>query len=162
MPTQPPTLPFRQLARNLFFIVASALLVFATSGTVHAAMQEEESSDGWFGSIFSTYGITIMLIGLLASLILYKRYVAKKEAEEMKPARSRKNQSENKSEPDEDLVPAGLTVVAERRSSPNESAQSVEKGAEPQPATFGAYRIDQEVGKLIVGNPHRMDVMASR
>ncbi len=27
---------------------------------------------------------------------------------------------------------------------------------------FGAYRIDQEVGKLVVGQPHRMDVLASR
>ena len=27
---------------------------------------------------------------------------------------------------------------------------------------FGAYRIDQEVGKLVLGKPHRMDVMASR
>jgi HEAT repeat protein len=27
---------------------------------------------------------------------------------------------------------------------------------------FGAYRIDQEVGKLVLGQPHRMDVLASR
>ncbi len=27
---------------------------------------------------------------------------------------------------------------------------------------YGAYRIDQEVGKLILGQPHRMDVLASR
>src|SRR5207247_1107278 len=29
-------------------------------------------------------------------------------------------------------------------------------------SAYGAYRIDQEVGKLIMGKPHRMDVMASR
>ena len=29
-------------------------------------------------------------------------------------------------------------------------------------SAFGAYRIDQEVGKLVLGKPHRMDVMASR
>lgn len=27
---------------------------------------------------------------------------------------------------------------------------------------YGAYRIDQEVGKLVLGQPHRMDVLASR
>jgi HEAT repeat protein len=27
---------------------------------------------------------------------------------------------------------------------------------------FGAYRVDQEVGKLVLGQPHRMDVLASR
>lgn len=30
------------------------------------------------------------------------------------------------------------------------------------PALFGAYRVDQEVGKLVLGQPHRMDVLASR
>jgi HEAT repeat protein len=29
-------------------------------------------------------------------------------------------------------------------------------------AMFGAYRVDQEVGKLLLGQPHRMDVLASR
>lgn len=29
-------------------------------------------------------------------------------------------------------------------------------------ALFGAYRVDQEVGKLVLGQPHRMDVLASR
>ena len=27
---------------------------------------------------------------------------------------------------------------------------------------YGAYRVDQEVGKLVLGQPHRMDVLASR
>jgi HEAT repeat protein len=30
------------------------------------------------------------------------------------------------------------------------------------PSLYGAYRIDQEVGKLIQGQPHRIDVLASR
>ena len=34
--------------------------------------------------------------------------------------------------------------------------------APAQPALFGAYRVDQEVGKLVLGQPHRMDVLASR
>jgi HEAT repeat protein len=161
MPTPTPTLPFRQLARNLFFSGASALLVFTASGTVHAAMQEEESSDGVFGGMFSTYGITIMLIGLLVALVLYKRHVTKKDLEEMKPARNKKTRAENKAEPDEDVLPAQLPVVAER-SQPAAAAQAVEKKAEAEPSAFGAYRVDQEVSKLIVGNPHRMDVMASR
>src|SRR5262249_11687051 len=160
MPTKTPTLPFRQLARNLFFSGASALLVFAASGTVQAAMQEEESSDGIFGGMFSTYGITIMLIGLLVALILYKRHVSKKEVEEMQPARTRKTRAESKSEPDEVVLPAQPTVA--ERPSPTETAQAVEKKTENEPSAFGAYRVDQEVSKLIVGKPHRMDVMASR
>ncbi len=29
-------------------------------------------------------------------------------------------------------------------------------------ALFGAYRVDQEIGKLLLGQPHRIDVLASR
>jgi HEAT repeat protein len=31
-----------------------------------------------------------------------------------------------------------------------------------QPALFGAYRVDQEVGKLVLGQAHRLDVLSSR
>ncbi len=35
--------------------------------------------------------------------------------------------------------------------------------AQPAPAVlFGAYRVDQEVGKLVLGQAHRVDVLASR
>ncbi|HEV7797029.1 MAG TPA: HEAT repeat domain-containing protein [Pyrinomonadaceae bacterium] len=43
------------------------------------------------------------------------------------------------------------------------SRQSVARMPVAGPTTlFGAYRIDQEIGKLILGQPHRMDVVASR
>ncbi len=39
----------------------------------------------------------------------------------------------------------------------------VTQDARPTPAIlYGAYRVDQEVGKLVLGQPHRMDVLASR
>src|SRR5260370_13547501 len=37
-----------------------------------------------------------------------------------------------------------------------------ENPAEVEAEIFGAYRIDQEVSKLALGKPHRMDVMGSR
>ena len=43
------------------------------------------------------------------------------------------------------------------------SRQSIVRTPVAGPTTlYGAYRIDQEVGKLIFGQPHRMDVLASR
>jgi HEAT repeat protein len=43
------------------------------------------------------------------------------------------------------------------------SQQAVVHLPAPGPTTlYGAYRIDQEVGKLALGQPHRMDVLASR
>jgi HEAT repeat protein len=164
MPTQNPNLQLRHLARNVLFGATCAVLIIASSGTVQAAIQEE-SSDSWFSTIFSMYGITLMLIALLTALILYKRYNAKKEVEEVKAAgaRGNRNQSDSRSYlAPEDSLPAEPSLLPERRMQPVETAQVWEKPAEAEVSAFGAYRIDQEVGKLVVGKPHRMDVMASR
>src|SRR6476619_2062549 len=164
MSTQNPTLRLRRLARNFVFSAASAVLIMTSSGTAQAAIQEE-SSESWFSTIFSMYGITIMLIGLLAALILYKRYTAKKEAEEMMATGGRRgrNQSEAKNYlAPEDSLPAEPSLLPERRTQPVEATQVVEKPSEAEVSAFGAYRVDQEVNKLVVGKPHRMDVMASR
>jgi HEAT repeat protein len=167
MPTQNPILRLRHLAPNFFFSAACAVLIMASSGTVQAAIQEEvsEASESWFSTIFSTYGITFMLIALLTGLVLYKRYNAKKEAEEIKSAggRGSRNQSEAKNYlAPEDSFPTEPSMLPERRNQPVEAAQVWEKPAEAEASAFGAYRIDQEVSKLVVGKPHRMDVMASR
>jgi len=45
--------------------------------------------------------------------------------------------------------PAGAAVIQ------NPSSYS-------EASLFGAYRVDQEIGKLVLGEPHRMDVLASR
>ena len=140
MPTQNPTLQLRQLARNFLFSAACAVLIMASSGTAQAAIQEE-SSETWFSTIFSMYGITIMLIGLLAALILYKRYNAKKEAEEIITAggRSSRNQTEAKPAP-VDSLPAEPSMLPERRTQPVEASQVWEKPGEPEASAFGAYR----------------------
>jgi hypothetical protein len=49
------------------------------------------------------------------------------------------------------------TEFKERRATPREPAS-----ADYSHQAFGAYRIDQEVGKLVLGKAHRMDVLASR
>lgn len=164
MPTQNQTLRLRLLARNLLFSAACAVLIMASSGTVQAAIQEE-SSESWFSTIFSTYGITLLLIGVLTALFLYKRYNAKKQAEEAKAAggRSSRNQSDAKNYlAPQDSLPTEPSMLPERRTQTVEGAQVWERPAEVEASAFGAYRIDQEVSKLVVGKPHRMDVMASR
>lgn len=162
MPTQNSTLQFRQFARNLFFSATTAILVLSGSGTAHAAMQED-SSDSWSSVIFSMYGITLMLIVLLVGLIIYKRYNAKKEDEEIRAATPQsKSQTVSKNYVAPTDSPAEPSVLPERRPQPAEPAQAWEKPVVVEASAFGAYRVDQEVSKLIVGKPHRMDVMASR
>lgn len=159
MPIQNPTLPFRHLVRNLLFSAAAACFLIASSGTAHAALQEE-SSDSWLSTIFSTYGITIMLIGLLSALVLYKRWNSKKEAEEIKAGSSNRRSSAREAEVEPPFEEPATQM--ERRPQPAEAAQVWEKPGEAEVVAFGAYRVDQEVSKLVVGKPHRMDVMASR
>lgn len=159
MPTQNPTLPFRHLARNLLFSAAVLCFVVASSGTAQAAMQEE-SSDSWFSTIFSTYGITIMLILLLSGLVFYKRWNSKKEAEEIMAAGGSRRSKEP--QVPADSTPEQPSMMVERRAQQVEPAQVAERSHESEVVAFGAYRVDQEVGKLVVGKPHRMDVMASR
>src|SRR5437763_4616664 len=163
MPTQYLTLRLRPVVPKIIFSLASASLILSGSITANAAIQAE-SSDDWTSSIFSTYGITIMLVLLLVGLFVYKRIRAKKEAQEFANLRGRKRtQSTDKNY----LAAARVqslepSLLPERRQQQSESAQVWEKPVEPEAAVYGAYRIDQEVSKLIVGKPHRMDVMSSR
>ncbi|HEX8136099.1 MAG TPA: HEAT repeat domain-containing protein [Pyrinomonadaceae bacterium] len=60
-------------------------------------------------------------------------------------------------------LPARLAKAS--AASPTDSHEKGETRAlmhAPSTAMFGAYRVDQEVGKLLLGQPHRMDVLASR
>ena len=50
------------------------------------------------------------------------------------------------------LVKANSQAEVAVQNSPSHAATSL----------FGAYRVDQEIGKLVLGQPHRMDVLASR
>jgi hypothetical protein len=102
-----------------------------------------------------------MLIGLLAALILYKRYNAKKETDEiMTPlsgGRCKNKLKQNRWR--QDSLPRTLDVT-ERRTQWSKPPR-FESLAKQKPGLRG-YRVDQEVSKLVVGKPHRMDVMASR
>ncbi len=57
----------------------------------------------------------------------------------------------------------GLIRASESIPTNGSTRQSVARLPVAGPTTlFGAYRIDQEVGKLMLGQPHRIDVLASR
>ena len=103
-----------------------------------------------------------MLIALLTALILYKRYNAKKDAEAIQSAGSRGRKQSEPRPSVEDSLPGQTSMLSDRRTQQVEAAQAWEKPAEAEVSAFGAYRVDQEVDKLVEGKPHRMDVMASR
>jgi len=59
------------------------------------------------------------------------------------------------------LHKAGAST-ASQTGEPHEAKADTRALVQAPTAMFGAYRVDQEVGKLLLGQPHRMDVLASR
>jgi HEAT repeat protein len=163
MPIHNSVSPYRTAPRALVAALASAFLLLCTAGPAYAAAQEA-SDDGLLSSIFSTYGITVILILMLAGLVVFKKVRAAREGRQMAKARSqgRNSRSDNNYSPGNAPTPREPVMLEERRAQPLQPAQQWEKPGEVQASVYGAYRIDQEVGKLVLGKPHRMDVMASR
>jgi HEAT repeat protein len=160
MPTKNSTRP----SRAAILLPAAGFLVLAQSLTANAAIQEA-TDDSWTSSIFSTYGITILLVLVLGALFVYKKIQKRKEAQEFADAQPKSRRQAEEIEYDPAPAPAPAMTSAggnDRRAHASEPLQAPEKVAEPAIPAFGAYRVDQEVGKLVLGKPHRSDVMSSR
>ncbi len=132
---------------------AAGLIILTQSLTANAAIQE--ASEDWTSTIFSTYGITILLVLVLGSLFVYKKVMKRREEgfEDVSPRHEDKEFIDSPSS-----QAAAQSTERTRQSTPVQP----EKPTEPSVPAFGAYRIDQEVGKLVLGKPHRSDVMSSR
>lgn len=141
----------------------SAFLLLSSAGTTYGA-GEDAPSDGVLSSIFSTYGITIILVLALVALLVYRKVRAKAKAHKAGAAKPHRRNSRGEHTPPVTTAATSSEParIEERHIQSLPPAQQWEKPGEVEPSAFGAYRIDQEVSKLVVGKPHRMDVMASR
>lgn len=141
--------------------VVSAFMLLSSAGTIYGAA--EDAPSGGLPSMFSTYGIVIILIAGLGGLLVFRKVRTKQKARKVAAANPHRRNSRGEHTPE--VSNANTThepsMIEERRIQTLQPAQQWEKpGVEV--SVFGAYRIDQEVGKLVLGKPHRMDVMASR
>jgi HEAT repeat protein len=135
------------------------------AGSACAQSADASSSDDWFSSLFATYGVTIILALLLVGLIIFKRRSAMKEVLELAASRAheRTHGVAVVYRSPATTPPSEPNLLNEHDASHSlEGVQVLEKPVDVEPAAYGAYRVDQEVGKLVVGKPHCMDVMASR
>jgi HEAT repeat protein len=164
MPNQNPTSTLHQTPRTAVAVLTAALLLLCASVTTHAAIQEAAPDDsGWS---FWTY-LTIIGVVVLIGLVVYKKKTrpSEKVTDVAEPVKSpERTVRARKAQPTNAHTMAEPATLVERRAPVIEGAQVWEKPGpvELEPSIYGAYRIDQEVGKLIMGKPHRMDVMASR
>jgi HEAT repeat protein len=134
-----------------------------------------------FSYLFSTTGLAVLLaLGLVIVMVLLRRRQSSDGFEEVEEASTalttvnpvaeseertgeRRSRSGGRRSADQQ---AGLAkaapAAAANASDSKQQALEAQPGAPATPALFGAYRVDQEIGKLVLGQPHRMDVLASR
>ena len=141
---------------------------------------------GLFSAMFSMTGLLILLaLGLLVALVLrHRRRSSEKheednwdeasdvtattvneisnEEEERTGERRKRSWGRRNSDQQTAMVKAASAAVTAPHTDSREQTLEAHTAATAAPALFGAYRVDQEVGKLILGQPHRMDVLASR
>lgn len=158
----------------------------ATGDSSAPANVNNGSEDGGiFSYIFSTTGIVILVVVLAGLVVLHRRRKAEQGFEDVEvvegkgkaglveyvPANVVATEGQTKKErrkrgrrqSDQALIDANASGKKELEARA-EAGGAMEKpsGIPVQPTLYGAYRVDQEVGKLILGQAHRMDVLASR
>jgi HEAT repeat protein len=141
--------------------------------------QVSPEGDTIFSYLFSITGLAVLLmLGLIVFLVLRRRRQSSdgfEEVDEVSTALAtvnpvaeieartgeRRSKSSGRRSTDQQMSLVKAAPAANASDS-KEQLQEAQQGAPVAPALFGAYRVDQEIGKLVLGQPHRMDVLASR
>lgn len=157
----------RRIARQLCSpaLAAGALLCGAAATYAQQGDEPLPQYESSMPDIFSAYTVTIAFVLLLIGVFVYRKVTSSRSADVITPkakprvvatpAESTAPQTGHKQ-----ARPAGAT---ENERHPRANASHLDAPqADDERSAYGAYRIDQEVGKLVLGKPHRMDVMSSR
>lgn len=129
----------------------------------------EPQDEGWMASVFSGTSVLIVfslgLFGLLVSRKLRSRedaVVAENPAVSDEFNDSAAGDIESMTSPNGHGSVVSTSLVRVESGSNGSSRSPVVRAPAGPAALYGAYRIDQEVGKLILGQAHRIDVLSSR
>lgn len=134
----------------------------------------QAEDDGLLASIFSGSSVLIIfalgLFGLLVSRKLRSRQAVAQAGETSNSSESEWDEEEafefetsNGQMRSPEDVSRSLVKTGETSAARGSSRQAVARMQVAGPTSlYGAYRIDQEVGKLILGQAHRLDVLSSR
>ncbi len=155
-----------------------------TAAAIDPAASGEQSEGGIFSYLFSITGMMVMLLLAVVAFVIVRSRQASQGWVDVSDEKGNLKEQEDKVSSSESLAIVQATPKKERRKSARrQSDQALVKAnvsnsqeaiplldgalekravAPVQPALYGAYRVDQEVGKLILGQAHRMDVLASR
>jgi HEAT repeat protein len=149
----------QRATRASWYAASSAFVLFSIAATIQAAAQESPSESFWSGTLL-IYGVPIFFVVFLIALVVYRRKSnARANTFASQPRPINTHSQEPAVAQSRTRFPAPAEPDRQQRVS---APQSDAATPDYEPSAFGAYRIDQEVGKLLLGKPHRMDVMASR
>jgi HEAT repeat protein len=150
------------------------LRVNQTQGPAPAPPQSEialqPADESFFSTIFSATSVLIVMVLGIVGLIVSRKFSSRprpaKAKKENKPHVEPQVEQESSNS---SLAPVPQRRATDKREATPQTALAVDRrttGSHLTVATpdslYGAYRIDQEVGKLVLGQPHRMDVLSSR
>ncbi len=138
-----------------------------------AEIKIQDEDESLLASVFSGTSVLIVislgLFGLLVSRKLQSRQAIALESPSLSDKAELLESESNEvmsNQPGSGLkVQKGRNLAATGRFAPanGSTSQSVSRLPVAGPTSlYGAYRIDQEVGKLLLGQPHRIDVLGSR
>lgn len=122
--------------------------------------------DGVVASLFSTTSVLVILALAIFSMLVLRRVRSRRAT--ANPTHQGRDYSPEKEVVKENQANAESQSTALVRSNRSLPANGASRKATARPTVttpaslYGAYRIDQEVGKLVLGLAHRMDVLASR
>ncbi|MGI9067652.1 MAG: HEAT repeat domain-containing protein [Pyrinomonadaceae bacterium] len=133
----------------------------------------QDENDGLLASVFSGTSVLIVIsLGLFGLLVSRRLHSKQALLDDNVPSLSDKvGVLESEGSLTNDQAGSahrgenGMSLVRAGESAPasGSSRQAVARLPVVGPTSlYGAYRIDQEVGKLLLGQPHRIDVLASR
>ena len=166
---------------------SSSTATTAPAAVPAAAQPQAEDDGGIMSWVFSYTGLAVLLVVVLGIFLIVRRreeggweHVEDEEKKKTEPvdlmaeetARTGERRRRNRREgfeggrratdaPQAALVKA-QSSVPQKEDARGEPVMEVRQDKLVPTALFGAYRVDQEIGKLLMGQPHRMDVLASR
>lgn len=149
-------------AARVFAGTAITLAAFCQSTFAQAVAEAPPPGGGLLDTFVNYYGITFLFIALAVGGLIYRkrRSMKAKDIFVAKPTARLQAQTET-AQPARKPAQTAAPAESDRPQRPNPPQLDAPAHDDEQSA-FGAYRIDQEVGKLVLGKPHRMDVMSSR
>src|SRR5204862_6917134 len=101
-------------SRAVILFLAAGWFILTQSLTANAAIQEA-TDDSWTSFIFSTYGITALLVLVLGALFVYKKIQKRREAQDFEEVRSPRSRKQPEEIEDFITAPAVASATNERR-----------------------------------------------